>query len=151
MAGGVDPELVGQQTPALFFFFSPVPAYVGEALLEKCELQRVKTVISGLKRSFLLSSQSHRMCGDEAQLGSSWEREWRRWEDGVGLDPLPPLGASLVGVRQNQGCVKVGGRCSLWTHKDAGPFCPLLFLLLPPILSSSSSLPFPLLSLLFLL
>lgn len=74
------------------------------------------------------------------------------------LDPLPPLEASLVDVRQKQGRARVGGRCSLWTRKDAGPFFPLLFLLLPPILPSSSSLisspplpPFPLLSLLFLL
>ena len=76
---------------------------------------------------------------------------------GGALDPLPPLEASLVDVRQKQGRARVGGRCSLWTRKDAGPFFPLLFLLLPPILSSSSSLvsspplpPFPLLSLLFL-
>ena len=77
---------------------------------------------------------------------------------GGALDPLPPLEASLVDVRQKQGCARVGGRCSLSTRKDAGPFFPLLFLLLPPILSSSSSLvsspplpPFPLLSLLSLL
>lgn len=70
---------------------------------------------------------------------------------GGALDPLPPLEASLVDVRQKQGRARVGGRCSLSTRKDAGPFFPLLFLLLPPILSSPPLPPFPLLSLLFLL
>lgn len=75
---------------------------------------------------------------------------------GGGVDPLPPLGASLVDVRQKQGCARVGGagipsgpaRMLALSSPFSSSFFPPSS---PPLAPSSPPLPLPLLSLLFLL
>lgn len=132
----VDPELVGEADSCPFCYLCDLRR---EALLGK--LQVAACVISGRRGHFLLSSQSHRMCADEAQLREllGEEVEEARGDGGV-LDPLPPLEASLVDVRQKQGRARVGAGVPSGPARMLAPFFPLLFLLLPPILSSSSSL-----------
>ena len=77
------------------------------------------------------------MCGDKAQLGSSWERQWRRWgENGGWAGPPPSTGSISAGSEAESGVCQGGGQVFPLDPQGCWPF-------LPPSLPPSS--PHPLL------